>query len=99
MISAVSKLQKLGLTEYESRAYTALLKENPASAYEIAKTSGIPTSKIYEVINKLISKEIVQSIHGERTKMFIPASPEELVKGFRSSMNDPSQSEHSTAST
>ena len=88
MQTAISKLTRLGLTEYEARAYTALLKENPASAYEIAKNSGIPTSKIYEVINKLISKEIVQSIHGGRTKMFIPVSPEELVKGFRSSMND-----------
>ena len=88
MQTANSKLTRLGLTEYEAKAYTALLKENPASAYEIAKNSGIPTSKIYEVINKLISKEIVQSIHGERSKMFIPISPEELIKGFRSSMND-----------
>ena len=88
MKAAISKLTRLGLTEYEARAYTALLKENPASAYEIAKISGIPTSKIYEVINKLISKEIAQSIHGERSKMYIPVAPDEFVKGFRASMED-----------
>ena len=88
MQAAISKLTRLGLTGYEAKAYIALLKENPATAYEIAKISGIPTSKIYEVINKLISKEMVQSIHGERSKMFIPVSPEEFVTGFRRSMND-----------
>ena len=85
---AISKLTQLGFSEYEAKAYIALLKESPLTAYEVAKSSGIPTSKIYEVIRKLEYRQVVQSIHGERSKMFIPASPEEFIRNFRSSMED-----------
>jgi sugar-specific transcriptional regulator TrmB len=88
MKRVISGLTRLGLTEYEARAYAALLKENPASPYEIAKNSGIPTSKIYEVITRLASREMIQAIQGERSKMYIPLSPDELLQGFRTSMED-----------
>lgn len=88
MKTAISRLTKLGLTDYEARAYTALLKENPATAYEIAKLSGIPSSKIYEVIERLVTKGIAQSTQAERAKLFIPIAPEELIQGFRTTMND-----------
>lgn len=88
MKKVISGLTRLGLSEYEARAYRALLKENPASPYEIAKNSGIPTSKIYEVITKLASKEMIQPIQGERSKMYIPISPDELLQDFRTSMED-----------
>ncbi|GBE04341.1 sugar-specific transcriptional regulator TrmB [bacterium BMS3Abin09] len=80
---AVDKLKKVGFSEYEAKAYIALLEENPLTAYEIAKNSGIPTSKIYEVIKKLEKKRTVQSIHGERSKMFIPQPPDEFIRNFR----------------
>jgi sugar-specific transcriptional regulator TrmB len=89
MKAAISKLTRLGLTEYEAKAYTALLKENPATAYEIAKISGIPTSKIYEVFNKLETREMVQSIYGEsRRKLFMPISPDEFVDNYRSTVDE-----------
>jgi sugar-specific transcriptional regulator TrmB len=88
MRNTISMLARLGLTEYESRAYIALLKENPLTAYEISKNSGIPSSKIYEVIKKLESKQVIQSIHGERSRMFIPTPPDELIENFRTTMQD-----------
>lgn len=88
MDTAVLKLTKLGFSEYEAKAYTALLKENPLTAYEMAKSSGIPTSKIYEVIKKLENRQAIQAIHGERSKMFIPVSPDELVRNYKSVMED-----------
>lgn len=88
MKTAISQLTQLGLSEYEAKAYTALLKENPASAYEIAKNSGIPTSKIYEVIKRLESKQMVQSIRGERVRMFIPQSSDEFIGAFRKAIED-----------
>jgi sugar-specific transcriptional regulator TrmB len=88
MKTAINRLAQLGFSEYEARAYIALLKEHPLTAYEIAKNSGIPTSKIYEVIKKLELKQTVQPIHGERSKVYIPASLDEFVQNFRSSMED-----------
>ena len=85
---AISKLTQLGFTENEAKAYTALLSENPLTAYEIAKISGMPTSKIYEVVRKLEKRNIIQSIHGERSKMFIPVSPDEFIQNYRTVMED-----------
>jgi len=85
---AIARLTKLGFSEYEAKAYIALLKEQPLTAYEIAKKSGIPTSKIYEVIKKLECRYTIQSVHGERSKMYIPLSPEEFIQGFRSAIED-----------
>ena len=83
MESVVLKLAQLGLSEYEAKAYIALLKENPSSAYEIAKNSGIPSSKVYEVIKRLETRLMVQAIYGERTRMFIPKSLDEFAENFK----------------
>ena len=88
MDMAVNKLKQVGFSEYEAKAYIALLEENPLTAYEIAKNSGIPTSKVYEVLKRLEKKQTVQSIHGERSKMFIPAPPDELIRNFRVDIDD-----------
>ncbi len=83
---AISKLTQLGYTENEAKAYTALLHENPLTAYEIAKKSGIPSSKIYEVVRKLEMKQMIQAVHGERSKLFIPVPPDEFILNYRSKM-------------
>ena len=58
----ISHLIEVGFSEYEAKVYASLVKTNPATAYEIAKNSGIPTSKIYEVISKLQEKKISSSV-------------------------------------
>jgi len=88
MKTAILKLTQLGLSTYEAKAYTALLRESPLTAYEIAKNSGIPSSKVYEVIKKLELRQMIQSIQGERARMFVPASPEEFVESFRAALNE-----------
>ena len=45
MENAGELLQKIGLSQNEAKAYTALLGCQPATAYEVAKISAIPTSK------------------------------------------------------
>lgn len=88
MKAAILKLTQLGFSEYEAKAYTALLRENPLTAYEIAKNSGVPSSKVYEVIKRLESRHMVQAIHGERSKMFIPTSPAEFIETLKRVMED-----------
>jgi len=73
------ELMKLGFSEYEGKAYLALLHKNPATAYEIGKASGIPTSKVYEVLKKLIQKGIALIVDEGRTKQYIPLAPDELL--------------------
>jgi sugar-specific transcriptional regulator TrmB len=79
----VPYLMQAGLSEYEAKAYAALLEKNPASAYETARSSGIPTSKVYEVVSKLTEKGIISALGGEGTKKYIPIEPGEFVEGLR----------------
>jgi sugar-specific transcriptional regulator TrmB len=72
-----------GFTDYESRAYVGLLNKNPVTAYECAKSSGIPTSKIYEVLTKMAEKEIVLETEDNGKKKYIPIRPEDLVSTLR----------------
>ncbi len=88
MDRAVDKLTKIGLSEYEAKAYITLLAEDPLTAYEIAKNSGVPTSKIYEVIRKLESRRIIQAIHGERSKVYTPLPPDEFIQSYRAAVED-----------
>ncbi len=52
----IGNLRKLGLTEYESRVYLTLLKENFSSASLVARKSGVPRTKIYGVLESLRDK-------------------------------------------
>lgn len=57
---AVDLLKQLGFSSYEARAYIGLLECQPVGAYELAKKTQIPSSKIYETVTKLLNREIIQ---------------------------------------
>ncbi len=80
---AISGLIDMGFSEYEARAYVSLLKRNPSSAYEMGKLSGIPTSKIYEVISRLVEKGMISPVDRDGTKKYIPADSSELLDGLK----------------
>jgi sugar-specific transcriptional regulator TrmB len=82
----IAKLSNLGLSGYEAKAYVALTKEHPLTAYEIAKSSGVPTSKIYEVLGKLLEKRIIYPLNEDsaKTKRYISMNPEEVLNQYLS---------------
>lgn len=75
-----SLLQELGFTDYEARAYIALLQENPLNGYELAKVSGIPRPNIYKVLQKLEEREIVIRADTPNSAVYSPISPGQLTK-------------------
>ena len=81
------ELMKLGLSAYEVKAYLSLLDENPATAYETGKASGIPTSKVYEVLKKLVGKGVVSVIDAGRTKRYIPLAADEFLNRHKNIMD------------
>ncbi|MFC1532781.1 TrmB family transcriptional regulator [Thermodesulfobacteriota bacterium] len=83
VVNIIKKLAEIGLSEYEAKAYTALVSASQATAYEIARLSGIPTSKIYEVISKLLDKGIVSIIDMGKKKRYIPIDPAEFIESRR----------------
>ena len=76
-------LQKLGFSQYESRAYVTLLKSPRITGYELAKQSGVSQSKIYEVVDKLVQKELVVAIEEGGAVRYVPLDPMKGVDRYR----------------
>ncbi len=72
-------LQKLGLTDSESKVYLALLKIGEFSTKgPVFKAANIAPSKIYHVLDKLIAKGLVSTIVKDGVKHFAAAPPVRL---------------------
>lgn len=80
MNDLIAKLVDLGFSEYEAKIYLVLLRQSPSTGYEISKASGVPTSKIYENLQRLKNKGLIFSTEDkpEQAKKYIPIEPQEL---------------------
>lgn len=53
----VQRLGELGMSTYEAKAYLALVTAGrPLNGYEVAKSSGVPRSTVYETLGKLVNR-------------------------------------------
>ena len=74
----ISTLKGIGLTMYEAQAYVTLTSLIQASADEVSKNSGIPRSKIYDVLKKLSEKDFIE-IEDGRPLTYVVKSPVEVL--------------------
>lgn len=80
----VASLQEIGLSLYEARLYLGLLAHGPQNGNELSRTSGVPSSKVYSTLDKLVTAGIVEHIRqGNHVQEYVCISPEELVKRYR----------------
>jgi sugar-specific transcriptional regulator TrmB len=63
-------LEKVGLTSYEIKTYASLLKTGPITASDLSQKSGVPYSKIYEVLGTLEEKGWIGSDDSRPTQYF-----------------------------
>jgi sugar-specific transcriptional regulator TrmB len=82
MTSVVEKLREIGLTEYEAKAYTALLNAHLSTATQVSEKSGVPRTRIYSVLESLQTKGWIRIISGVPLlfKALEPATVFEKVK-------------------
>lgn len=80
MVNPTSLLQELGFSEYEARAYVALLRQNPLNGYELAKASGIPRPNIYSILQRLEERQAVTPIETPSGTRYVPLPPEQLTQ-------------------
>ena len=66
-------LKDFGLTEYEVKAYIALVGAGPTPASQLSTAAGIPYSKIYEILGNLERKGWVETEQGRPSKYFAKA--------------------------
>jgi len=75
----INELENLGLTNREIDVYLSLLELGSSSVGDIVKKSKVPSSKIYEILNKLISKGLASFIIKNKTRFFQASEPESLL--------------------
>jgi len=64
-------LTSANLTNYEIKAFIALLKSKTLNAREISKESGVPVGRIYDTLEELRQKGMIE-IQNSRPKIFKP---------------------------
>ena len=72
------ELQELGLSENESKIYLFLLKHPSITTGPIIKETGIANSRVYESINSLVSKGLVQYVVQKDGKYFSASSTDKF---------------------
>jgi sugar-specific transcriptional regulator TrmB len=75
----IDKLVQIGFSEYEAKAYVALLRESPVTGYQLAKASGVPRSMIYEVLGKLTARGAAMTLRKEGSTQYAPVPAGEFL--------------------
>ena len=78
MDNNIELLKGVGLTMYEAEAYVTLTSLISSTATEIAEKSGIPRSKIYDVLKRLAEKNYIEVEDG-RPHTYHVKSPVEVL--------------------
>ena len=79
----IDKLVKIGFSEYEAKAYVALLRESPVTGYQLSKTSGVPRSMIYEVLGKLTARGAAMTLRKGDSTQYAPIPADEFLDHLR----------------
>jgi len=79
MEGVVERLQRIGLTEYEAKAYLSLLNAHVSTATQVSEKSGVPRTKIYAILETLSSKGWVK-IYSGVPLLFKSVHPRELFR-------------------
>lgn len=72
----------IGFTEYEAKVYLALLRDSPATGYQISKHAGVPRSMVYEALGRLQARGAVLTTDRDRATLYRPLPPEVLLDRY-----------------
>ncbi|MEE9525459.1 MAG: helix-turn-helix domain-containing protein [Candidatus Woesearchaeota archaeon] len=73
-------LTQIGLSKNEIKVYFALLELDQSSATPIIRKAGIPNSKVYPILEKLIKKGLVSYVIKSNVKHFQASDPKHLIE-------------------
>lgn len=73
-------LREIGLTNYETRVYLALLDLGKSTTNQILKKAELNTGKIYDILDSLSNKGFVSIVTENGVKNFSPADPQRIYQ-------------------
>jgi len=84
---AASVLGKVGLTNYEARAYIALVARGVGDATTLAAAAGIPRTSAYKVLESLAEKGYARPTGGKPI-LFRPSPPLEVAETLKGAVQE-----------
>ncbi len=81
MDAIIERLKAIGLNTYEAKVYLALLKNQPATGYEISKNANVPQARAYDTLKALETQKMVVATGGKPVT-YMPVPPEEILNRF-----------------
>ena len=86
MGSVEEELQRIGLTEYESKVYLCLLNDHMNGAANLSMKSGVPRTRIYDVLESLAEKGWIK-IYSGIPLLFRAVDPNEIFAKVKTDHN------------
>ena len=83
----VTLFQQLGVSSQEAKAYLSLLEKDNVTGYGLGKNAGIHSSKIYNVIGKLLDRDFIIATDTRPVRYF-PRKPPEVVGIIKKEFED-----------
>lgn len=80
--AVVTRLKELGFSEYEARAYVALVGLARGTAREVCEISGVPQGRIYSVLRGLSDRGFVEIEEGSPT-FYHAGDPGDLFRSIK----------------
>ncbi|UJF16144.1 hypothetical protein LZ578_03135 [Jeotgalibaca sp. MA1X17-3] len=88
MINLINVLKDFKFTESEAKIYISLLQHGSCTGYELSKVSGVARSKIYNLLENLVSRGIVEQSTSDNTILYQAISTDQLSSLLTGSFQD-----------
>lgn len=79
METIIQIMKKYHFSEMETLVYTTLLEQDKLTGYEISKQSGVPRSKVYNILEKLLKKNLI-IVNKSEPKLYRAISSDEFIE-------------------
>lgn len=79
----VESLQQLGLSLYEARLYLGLLRRGCQNGNELSRASGVPSSKVYAMLERLADAGLVAPTRRGSAVEYVATAPHDLLARLR----------------
>lgn len=84
----IQVLRRFNYTESEAKVYMALLQNGPQTGYEVSKSSGVPRSKVYNILEMLVNRGVVVTTTGNKTLLYRAESINRLSSLIQTSVEE-----------
>lgn len=79
--------KEIGFSINEAKVYTALIGKNPINGYEVAKRANVTRTMVYDILNRMVGKGVVETIMQGGTTLYAPVPYKELFQRLRQDYN------------